>query len=136
MNVSPTLDQVREHDSVAPRVLLPRVIIPATGQASRQVGHRAAIVAVFISPLVLALFVLLPVCKGVASGALGSGRDGADSGSALWGKIVAIVPPRGNMAAGVAATAPAVFIWERSAYTWKRQRVRHIVVDPAKLQPR
>ena len=40
------------------------------------------------------------------------------------------------MAAGVAATAPAVFSWERAAYAWKPQRVRHLVVDPARLQPR
>ncbi|HKB41256.1 MAG TPA: hypothetical protein VKD72_32830 [Gemmataceae bacterium] len=40
------------------------------------------------------------------------------------------------MAAGVAATAPAVLPWERAAYTRKRQRVRHLIVDPARWQPR
>src|SRR5437763_1173412 len=44
--------------------------------------------------------------KGEGPCALGSGRDGAGAGGAFWGKIVAIVPPRGNMPAGVAADAP------------------------------
>src|SRR5262245_28059761 len=44
--------------------------------------------------------------KGEGSCALDSGCDGAGVGGALWGKTVATVPPRGNMAAGVAADAP------------------------------
>ena len=37
---------------------------------------------------------------------LGSGRDGAGADGASWGKIVATAPPRGTIAAGVAADAP------------------------------
>jgi hypothetical protein len=44
--------------------------------------------------------------EGDASCAVGSGRGGAGAGGAFWGKIVAIVPPRGNIPAGVAADAP------------------------------
>jgi hypothetical protein len=34
------------------------------------------------------------------------GQDHPEAGGARWGEIVAIVPPRGNMPAGVAADAP------------------------------
>src|SRR5262249_4807549 len=56
--------------------------------------------------------------KGEASGAVGSGRDGASSGGASWGNNPCNRSSEGvTSAEGVAAEAPGASIWERSVYT-------------------
>jgi hypothetical protein len=67
--------------------------------------------------------------RGMSNGegpyALGSGRDGAGAGGASWGKIDAIVPPRGNMPAGVAADAAnGVHVGKTGSMFGARSRVR------------
>src|SRR5262249_59161029 len=59
--------------------------------------------------------------KGEASGAVGSGRDGADCGGAFGVKIVAIAPPRGYPQPLESQPRPeGALIWERSVSMQRR----------------
>src|SRR5207248_8700347 len=69
--------------------------------------------------------------QGEASCAVGSGGDGAGSGGACWGKIVATVPPREEpQPMESQPKLQEAVIWERSGYSLREFSACAILPGP------